>query len=58
MEQKGRDSCGKKRVYGRPRRCKPRRLTDRPRKSRAWSGNQRSTVKTIKILWKGGRNAF
>jgi len=30
-----------KRVQGRPRRRKPRRLPDRPRKASAWSGNQR-----------------
>ncbi|MDQ7862118.1 hypothetical protein RCO48_17410 [Peribacillus frigoritolerans] len=41
MERKVRDSCGKKRVEGRPRRRKaPRRLPDRPRKASACSGNQ------------------
>ncbi|MDQ7862591.1 hypothetical protein RCO48_20925 [Peribacillus frigoritolerans] len=40
MERKVRDSCGKKRVEGRPRRRAPRRLPDRPRKASAWSGNR------------------
>ncbi|MDQ7862871.1 hypothetical protein RCO48_23075 [Peribacillus frigoritolerans] len=40
MERKVRDSCGKKRVQGRPhRREASRRLPDRPRKASAWSGN-------------------
>ncbi|MDQ7862362.1 hypothetical protein RCO48_19270 [Peribacillus frigoritolerans] len=37
MERKVRDSCGKS---ARPRRRKPRRLPDRPRKASAWIGNQ------------------
>ncbi|MGE8017460.1 methyl-accepting chemotaxis protein [Peribacillus frigoritolerans] len=39
MERKVRDSCGKSVAKGRPRRRAPRRLTDRPRKASAWSGN-------------------
>ncbi|WP_343929277.1 hypothetical protein [Peribacillus frigoritolerans] len=42
MERKVRDSCGKCESKGDPAGAKaPRRLTDRPRKASAWSGNQR-----------------
>ncbi|MDQ7863614.1 hypothetical protein RCO48_28945 [Peribacillus frigoritolerans] len=45
MEWKVRDSCGKSASQGRPRRRKPRRLPDRPRKASTCSGNQRPKSK-------------
>ncbi|MDQ7862235.1 hypothetical protein RCO48_18185 [Peribacillus frigoritolerans] len=49
MERKVRDSCGKSASQGRPRRRKPRRLPDRPRKASALRSNQRPIVQAIKI---------
>ncbi|MDQ7862819.1 hypothetical protein RCO48_22720 [Peribacillus frigoritolerans] len=48
MERMFRDSCRKKRVSGRPRRRKPRRLPDRPRKASALRSNQRSNCTSHK----------
>ncbi|MBR8644045.1 hypothetical protein KEH51_02950 [[Brevibacterium] frigoritolerans] len=50
MERKVRDSCGKSVSRGRPRRRKPRRLPDRPRKASAWSGKQRPNCTSHKKL--------
>ncbi|MBR8645421.1 hypothetical protein KEH51_18415 [[Brevibacterium] frigoritolerans] len=44
-----RDSCGKS-ASGRPCRCKPRRLPDRPRKASAWNGNKRPNGQTTNKL--------
>ncbi|MDQ7864698.1 hypothetical protein RCO48_37140 [Peribacillus frigoritolerans] len=48
MERKVRDSCGKSASQGRPRRRKPRRLPDRPRKASALRSNQRSNCTSHK----------
>ncbi|MGE7765994.1 hypothetical protein [Peribacillus sp. NPDC096540] len=43
-----RDSCGKSASRGRPRRRKPRRLPDRPRKASGLRSNQRSNCTSHK----------
>ncbi|MBR8644892.1 hypothetical protein KEH51_12525 [[Brevibacterium] frigoritolerans] len=48
MERVFETPAGKARL-GRPRRRKPRRLPDRPRKASAWSGNQRPNCTRHKV---------
>ena len=42
------ETPARKARLGRPRRRKPMRLADRPRKASTWSGNQRPNVQAIK----------
>ncbi|WP_343929574.1 hypothetical protein [Peribacillus frigoritolerans] len=58
MEQQGRDSCGKSTSTGDP--AGASRGSSRTARGKRVPGAEINgqLVKTIKILWKGGRNTF